>query len=865
MFSRKLALLASTTLVTSLAFSGAAQAQIEDEIIVTATKRPQTLQEVPVAVTVTSADTLKKAQILDIGDLQSVVPSLRVAQLETAVNTSFIIRGFGNGSNNPGTEPSVGVFIDGVYRSRSASQIGDLPNLQHIEVLRGPQSTLFGKNASAGVIGVTTSKPSYEAQGFLEAGVGNYKQRVLRGYASGGLTDSFAVSVGGTFNKRDGYSENILGLEDVSNRDRWNLRGQALYEPRDDISIRLIADYGEIDELCCTVTNVTNGPTVGAIQFLGGGVADANDQFSYVTYQNKPPVNQVQDGGISLHVDVDFDSFALTSISSARSNDTLLDTDSDFSTANLLDAVTLDRNIKTFTQEVRLTSTGDNNLDWMVGGYYFAEEIDQLSGLQIGDDFRPYLELLAGAVGAPPGTFGLIEAANGFAPGTFFNGNDTTAEAFTQNNTAYSFFGSADYHVSDRLTFSGGLNYTKDKKNVTGSSVITEQFSNVDLAGAGGFNSLVLGGLASNFPNVAAGCGLGFLPFSPANVAAVSGVASCPGIGGAPGAAVFAGLQANVVAGVGALDLTDPADNPLLGFQAFQFLPQFLGFGNSVEDGRTRDDKLTWTIRGAYEVNDNVNVYASVATGFKASSWNLTRDSRPFAADAGALTAAGLTLPNQSYGTRFAGPENARVFELGMKARFDKGALNVAVFDQRIKDFQSSTFVGTGFVLANAGIQRTRGVEIEGRYSPIEQIDLTAAATFLDPKYIEFPGALGPNGTVVDRSGETVAGIPKTAISVSGTYNHDFSGGATGFVRADYQFESNAPINSVQIGDRKVSTVNGSLGLALENGLGLQIWARNLFNDQYISTLFPGVVQAGTVNGYPSAPRTYGVLLKKEF
>ena len=88
-----------------------------------------------------------------------------------------------------------------------------------------------------------------------------------------------------------------------------------------------------------------------------------------------------------------------------------------------------------------------------------------------------------------------------------------------------------------------------------------------------------------------------------------------------------------------------------------------------------------------------------------------------------------------------------------MKARFDKGALNVAVFDQRIKDFQSSTFVGTGFVLANAGIQRTRGVEIEGRYSPIEQIDLTAAATFLDPKYIDFPGALGPNGTVVDRFG----------------------------------------------------------------------------------------------------------------
>jgi len=865
MFNKKIGLLASTALIASVAFSGAASAQITDEIIVTATKRAQTLQEVPVAVTVTTADTLEKAQILDIGDLQSVVPSLRVAQLETAVNTSFIIRGFGNGSNNPGTEPSVGVFIDGVYRSRSAAQIGDLPNLQHIEVLRGPQSTLFGKNASAGVISVSTSKPSFVTQGYVEVGAGNYDQRVVRGYASTGLSDTLAVSLGGTLNKRDGYSTNVLGITDVSNRDRFGLRAQALLEPRDDISIRVIADYNEIDELCCTVTNIANGPSAGAILGVGGQLANPNDLFSFVTFQNSPPVNQVEDGGVSLHVDVNFDNFDFTSITAIRNNHTLLDTDSDFTTARLLDAVTLDRDIKTFTQEVRLTSSGDNVLDWMVGGYYFSEEIDQRSGVQLGADFRPYIDLLTG------GAIGLVEAANGFAPGTFFSGNDSSNELFTQDNTAYSLFGTVDFHVSDRLTVTGGINYTDDKKTVTANAVITEQFSNLDLTGAPAFNALVLGGLLANFPNVAAACGLGFLPFSPANVGAVSGVANCPGAGGAPGAAVFAGLQGSVVAGVGSLDLSDPAQNALLGLQAVQFLPQFLGFGNSVEDGRTNDDKLTWTARGAYEVNDNINVYASAATGFKASSWNLTRDSRPFASDATALTAAGLTLTNQSYGTRFARPETARVFELGLKARFDKGALNIAVFDQRIKGFQSSTFVGTGFVLANAGVQRTRGIELEGSYSPFEQLDLTAAATFLDPKYIEFVGALGPNGTVVDRSGETVAGIPKTAISVSGTYNHEFGGGTNGYVRADYQFESNTPINNVQAdnpianGDRKVSTVNASAGISLDNGFAVQVWARNLFNDQYITTLFPGVVQAGTVNGYPSAPRTYGLLLKKSF
>jgi len=135
-------------------------------ILVTATKREQTLQEVPVAVSVTTAETLDREQIRDLKDLQNIVPSLRVTQLQSSANTNFIIRGFGNGANNAGIEPSVGVFIDGVYRSRSASQISDLPNVSRVEVLRGPQSTLFGKNASAGIISMVTSPPSFSPEGW---------------------------------------------------------------------------------------------------------------------------------------------------------------------------------------------------------------------------------------------------------------------------------------------------------------------------------------------------------------------------------------------------------------------------------------------------------------------------------------------------------------------------------------------------------------------------------------------------------------------------------------------------------------------------------------------------------------------------
>ena len=174
-------------LATSLALSPAfAQENAIEEIIVTASKRAQTLQEVPIAVSVVSADTIEKAQINDILDLQTLVPSLRITQLQTTGNTNFVIRGFGNGANNPGIEPSVGVFIDGVYRSRSAAALADMPNVERVEVLRGPQSTLFGKNASAGVINVVTAAPNMDAIGGSASLVyGNYNQVIVKGDIDG--------------------------------------------------------------------------------------------------------------------------------------------------------------------------------------------------------------------------------------------------------------------------------------------------------------------------------------------------------------------------------------------------------------------------------------------------------------------------------------------------------------------------------------------------------------------------------------------------------------------------------------------------------------------------------------------------------
>lgn len=801
-----------------------------EEIMVTAQKRPQTLQETPIAVSVTTADTLEKARILDISDLQSVVPSLRVTTLQTSSNTNFVIRGFGNGANNAGIEPSVGVFIDGVYRSRSAAQIGDLPRLERVEVLRGPQSTLFGKNASAGVISVVTAAPSYETEGAVEASYGNYDARTIKGYFTTGLSDTFAVSMSGGVNKRDGYIETTnTAFDDINNRDRWNIRGQALWEPSEDVRFRFIADYSKIDELCCGVTNIVNGPTAAAIQALGGTILDDSNPFSYTSPINEAPINEIKDYGFSLQADVDFDGFALTTISSFRSNDSLNDSEPDYTGLEILDSAFNEANIDTWTQEIRLQSTGDNRIDWMVGGYYFKEDITQVQGLEYGAAARNYVSLLAGDSAFT--LFPTIEALTTLAPGSIFSADTVTRETFTQDDKAYSLFGTIDIHLNDKLTLTGGLNYTRDKKTVTGSTVNGDALSSIDL-----FTNN--GGILPAAFFAQAFTGATGLPATPANIALIESLQ--PGTSAAIQAGVTSSIQ---------------------GLQALQFQPQFLAFPNSVQDGKTDDDKLTWTARLTYQINDNVNVYFSAATGYKSTSWNLSRDARPFAVNQAALEAAGLTQVNQTYGTLYAGPEESTVYELGIKARFEHGAINVAIFDQTINGFQSNIFTGAGFVLGNAGKQSTKGVEIEATWVPTENFEFRYAGTFLDPIYDDFP-----NSAAGDLSGQRPAGIHEVSMSTSATYYFEPTDTMSAYIRGDWLYESDVQVvDNIPGVNRKVSTFNGSIGFEWENGVTMNIWGRNLFNDEYFLSAFPGVIQAGTVNGYANAPRMYGVTVGYKF
>lgn len=844
-----------------------------NEIIVTATKREQTLQDVPIAVSVTSAKTLEQAQIRDLKDLTSVVPSLRVTQLQSSANTNFIIRGFGNGANNAGIEPSVGVFIDGVYRSRSAAQIGDFPDVQRIEVLRGPQSTLFGKNASVGVISIVTAAPKFDFGGNVEASYGNYDAVVLKGVVTGPVNEQLALSLAGGLNKRDGYNKDLGTGNTTNERDRWFVRGQALWEPNAQARVRLIGDYSKIDENCCGVVNLMPSTSTLAVRALGGKVNGPNEIYANRVYSNFDSVNNIKNWGVSGQVDYDLGPLTFTSITAYRRLDAFNDQDSDFTSADLIGVNAQDQHIKTFTQELRAATNMDGPLNFLIGGYYFNENIRQTNQLGWGTQARGYADFLIQALtrGTPnPQTLSTLEATISGLTGTnyrgqFFAAGQKLDERYRLRNEAYSFFGQADFKIGDRLTVTGGVNYTKDAKDFAAAADSSDAFANLDLVRIGG-TALSRGFVAQALGTTDPAAIAAFAQANPAVFANIQAQATG-----------FAALNANLSTTAAAADANPlTVGNPLLALQRLQYLPPFLAVPNAVEPGRTRDDKFTYIVRVAYDLTDDINVYASYATGFKASSINLSRDSRPFIQDRDALIARGLTVANQTYGTRFAGPESSTVYEIGLKADWGLVTANIAAFDQRINGFQSNTFTGAGFVLANAGKQSVRGLEFEGSVKPAKGWQLNVAMTYLDPKYDTF--VLSPVG---DLSKTRPAGIPSISSTFAASYDHEFSSGDHLILRGDFHYES-----PVQIVDglpgfldqgtrvavavarpfrREVNEANASITWAMPIGLELTAWGRNLTDNRYLLSVFDSPAQPGSISGYTSQPRTYGVAARYRF
>ncbi|MFL2722301.1 MAG: TonB-dependent receptor [Gammaproteobacteria bacterium] len=795
---------------TSITF---AQDNIVEEVIVTATKTEKTLQEVPVAVSVVTSDEIEKANITDIYDLRSIVPSLDTRRYTTATEAVYFIRGFGNGSYNPGIEPSVAVFIDGVYRSSMQAQIADLPAIERIEVLRGPQSTLFGKNATAGVINVVTKKPSFDKSGYITTSIGSNNMKKIKYYSTGPMNETTAYSVYGSVHKADGHSENVSTGKTVNNRDRFSLRGELFFELSNDATLRATIDYDEYDEFCCAVGSANYGTGNFIASLMGGGIIP-NNPFTEKVFFDYDPVTEGDNSGISLHYIKESEGTTLESITSVRNSFNTNVQDVDFDGAPIVNPSPLSKDLEAVTQEFRLYSNDNEIVNWLVGAYYYQEDMNFNESIYFGPMWRTYIDSFL-----PAGTISSIAGAFGIPDSLLFAAGQGGTETATQDNTTTSIFGQLDIKLTDKLGAIVGVSYMEDEKAVSYSQINTDVLSNLDFIGAG-----TIGLINAGFPP----------------------------------------SQAAVLA-------LDPQFNPLAALTALQLVPQVTNFPNAAQDGKSTDNNVDYSIKLTYALNDSVSIYGGISTGFKASAWNISRNSDADAAEVAGLAAAGTPVsPNRSLGRRYAGPEEAEVTEIGAKIYLPSGYLNIAIFDQTIEGFQSNTFIGTGFALANAGSQSADGYEFDLVYSPIENVDLIMSGTFLDPVYDSFTGS-----SFGDLSGTKPSNIAEDTISTSVTWNWNMNGWE-GYSRLSHLYSSEAallesPVGQAYIesqgnGFRKMDTLNFSVGIEKEN-LSINIYGQNINNDEYLTSAFVAVADLSgeTYFGYPNNYSTYGLNINYTF
>ncbi|WKZ11916.1 MAG: TonB-dependent receptor [Gammaproteobacteria bacterium] len=441
------------------------------EIVVVAQKREQALQEVPIAISAFNSDALSNAGIRDIRDLAVLAPSLVLSssQSETA-GTTARIRGIGTTGDNLGLESSVAVFVDGVYRNRNNVALTDLGDLERIEVLRGPQGTLFGKNASAGLIHIITKAPDLtDFSAYADASFGNYDYLHLGAGATGPAFGGLGFRLDATASQRDGFIDDRASGAQYNDRDRYLVRGQLGGELTDGLDLRLILDYANREETCCAAVSRVVGPTAAAIALLGGTVVNPPDPYGRAMYSNRNRGydQDVDEWGASAELNWETGIGTVTSITAYRDWDAERSQDIDFTDADILYRApgTYENEFETFSQELRLAGQA-GPVEWLVGAFFINEELTFRDAVRTGGAYEGYANLLLYGLN-PSGGLTQLSTITGMAPGTVFaDGRGAQSDLFEQDADSWALFTHNIWSITDALKLTLGLRYTDESKDL---------------------------------------------------------------------------------------------------------------------------------------------------------------------------------------------------------------------------------------------------------------------------------------------------------------------------------------------------------------------------------------------------------------
>ena len=418
------------------------------EIVVTARRRAERIQDVPVSVTAISGSQFEQNHQYQLEDLNTRVPSLQVSYFNP--RGSYVgVRGLGNNPASDGLESSVGIFLDGVYLGRPGMAVFDLTDVQQIELLRGPQGTLFGKNTSAGALTISTQKPSFDFGGSIDASVGNYDYLQTRGSVTGGLvSDLLAARASFYVTSRDGWVRNPQTGARFNGSDRQGGRLQFLLTPAPELSVRLIGEYNREDDSCCALVAGAFGPGNYLSRISAAGGQAVVGSTSYASLSDRPHSMRTQQAAVTGLIDYDLGGLTLSSISGWRDWRYRASFDPDVSSARIYVSSSATPTISTqFSQELRLSNKTGSPVDFTVGLYYFDQDLTAVSATDFSDRAANYL-----ANSATP-------------PAAFLGFNSVVTRIFADVKTeSYAAFAQVTWHVTPQLDLTSGIRGTYERK-----------------------------------------------------------------------------------------------------------------------------------------------------------------------------------------------------------------------------------------------------------------------------------------------------------------------------------------------------------------------------------------------------------------
>jgi iron complex outermembrane recepter protein len=810
--SRKflLVLSLSSTAVALLPAKTVLAAELE-EVVVTAQKQSQSLQDVPVSVSAVSGAKLASAGIQRAEDLSAMIPNFSVQQ--DPIGDKINIRGIQSG-NNAGLEQSVSTFVDGVYRGRGVQGRFAFLDVERVEVLRGPQGTLFGKNTIGGAVNIISAKPTDSFEGAV-TGIytfENMKQYETNGYVAGPLSDNLRGRV--AFQYRDdqeGYIDNDYYGESTPQVEELAFRTSLAWDFSDATLVSMKLEYGDFDLQGQNFSTIEAGPIAAF------GLAEKTYTSSNIG--DVDPVLNIGSSGVydgdsvevSFTIDHQMDSGNVTAIGAYSAYEFQRDCDCDFSP---LDLIRFDDNedFEQYTFEVNYQSENDGAFNYITGAYFLYNELlaegdlyFNVRGDAVIGDIAIDTVLNAGcaAVGGPaaaPGDrncilSGLVSAFDG-TPLEYVDFN--RYHVLDQEDTVAAVYFKGTWELSDTVIASLGVRYTSEEKTATQSAIATD----------------------------------------------------------------YGTRNPNAIVGNSQLY----ADNGAANLEPFLTLAEAAIHSNELE--RT-ENSFTWSANLQWHASDMTMLYASASTGFKAGGYN----SFAFSADPGEAEYE---------------EEEVLSFEIGSKLSLLDGSaeLNIAIFHSSFDDIQTALFTGsTAFIVQNASQAVSEGIELDGRWSPTENLLITGGIAYVNFEFDEFPNAgcyaeqlldyrdatSNPLATlqdcsaaeINDLSGRTSENTPELSASLSFEYSMPLGQSFELLTNLDliYQDEQyrQADLDPVSLDDAFFKANLAATLISIESGWEVSLLVKNLTDEESFSYVNDTPLVDGARQFIPDRPRTVAV------